>query len=93
MIGLGGIMTEIFDEKLLFILPVDSSRIKEKIASSKLARIFAKQRINISGLIAQAQKVVRLATENPGIKELDINPMIFYPDSSPVSVDVKVLFE
>lgn len=91
MVGLGGIMTELFDTKLLWLLPVTEEAIREKIAASLLGRALEKQKIDIEVLVSAAKKVANLSLSNPKIKELDINPIMLYPDRDAMIVDIKVL--
>lgn len=91
MCGLGGIMTEIFNEKELWLLPIDKKVIKLQLEGSKIAKVFKKQKIDLSLLVDEIFKLSVLASENKWIKELDINPMIFYSDKDPIAVDVKVV--
>jgi acetate---CoA ligase (ADP-forming) len=91
LFGLGGITAEIIAETMLWILPSSPDIIKEKISTSKISRILTKQKINLDSVVAELLKVSRLALENPDIKELDINPIIFYPDKKPVIVDFKII--
>jgi acetate---CoA ligase (ADP-forming) len=91
MCGLGGIMTEIFNEKELWLLPVDKNKIRTQLGSSRIARVFKKQNLDISLLVEEVYKLSILANENRWIKELDINPMIFYSNKDPMVVDVKVV--
>jgi len=91
VVGLGGITTEILNEKILFVGEITKEEISKKLKLSKLARILKKEKININNLVDQAEKLVRLGENNQEIKEIDINPMFFYPDDKPVIVDFKIL--
>ena len=91
VIGLGGITTEILDEKILFIGKVTETQIAEKLSKSKLIKILKKQKISEKSLIKQAKKLFDLGIANPDIKEVDINPMFFYANQKPVIVDFKIL--
>ncbi len=91
MCGIGGILTEIFDEKFLWILPVNKAEIKKDLKKSKLKRIFEKEELNFNSLVEEIEKVGKVGWQNNWIKELDINPMFFYKDSKkPLAVDIKV---
>lgn len=93
MIGLGGIFTEALNKKLLWMLPVRRKRIDEKLRNSVFGKVFSKQRINIAAVAGEAAKVAQLAVENPRIKELDINPIMLYPDRESMIVDFKIILE
>jgi acetate---CoA ligase (ADP-forming) len=91
MVGLGGIMTELFDTKLLWLLPVAEDMIRQKIETSLLGKVLKKQKIDIEVLVSATKKVANLSMSNLKIKELDINPIMLYPDHDPMIVDIKVL--
>ncbi len=93
LIGLGGIFTEILEEKLLFLMPVSKEVIEEKIRSSKIGEVLEKERLNISEVVDASFEVAQMAMENDNIAELDINPIMLYKDQSPVIVDIKILPE
>ncbi len=89
--GIGGILTEIFDEKLLWILPVSKAEIKKDLRKSKLGKIFQKEDLNLDSLVDEIDKVAKIGWQNSWLKELDINPMFFYQGSKkPLAVDIKV---
>ncbi|MEA2006887.1 MAG: acetate--CoA ligase family protein [Patescibacteria group bacterium] len=93
MIGLGGIFTEAFNKKLLWMLPTQRKKIDKKLRDSVFGKILTKQRININLVIGEASKVAQIAVENPRIKELDINPIMLYSDKEPMIVDFKIILE
>jgi len=89
--GIGGILTEIFDEKLLWILPVNKAQIKRDLKKSKISKIFDKEGLNLNSLIEELEKVAKIGWQNNWLKELDINPMFFYGNKKkPLAVDIKV---
>lgn len=91
MVGLGGIFTELFDTKLLWLLPVSEEIIRQKIENSLLGKVLKKQKIDVNLVVLEAQRVAKLSMRNPKIKELDINPIMLYPKAEPVVVDIKIL--
>jgi len=88
--GVGGILTEIIDEKILWILPVNKEEIKRDLKNSKIAKIFEKESLKLDQLAEEINKVGKMGWKNSWLKEFDINPMFFYPDKKPLAVDVKV---
>jgi len=90
MLGLGGTMTEIYREKILWLLPCAKKQVEEKLNGSILAKILQEKKIDVGVVIKQVLKVVKIAEENEWMRELDMNPMIFYSDRDPVTVDIKV---
>jgi acetyltransferase len=93
MVGAGGILTEILNEKIFCLVPASRKEIKAKIENSLLGKILKKQHLSADQLAQEAEKVSQLALENPDIKELDINPIMLYPDDKPKIVDLKVLLK
>ncbi|HOZ36872.1 MAG TPA: acetate--CoA ligase family protein [bacterium] len=93
MLALGGIATEIFNVKIFFSPLKEAGYYQEKIQDSVLGRLLAKQKINLISVVENIQRVATLAVENPDIKELDLNPIIFYPDQTPVVVDIKIVLK
>jgi acetyltransferase len=91
VIGLGGITTEILDEKILFIGEVTREEISRKLKVSKLARILKKEKIYLDSLVDQAERLFKLGEANLEIKEIDVNPMFFYDNQDPVIVDFKII--
>jgi len=87
--GLGGIFTEIIKEKNLWFAPVGRRKIEAELADSKIKKVLEKNKIRIDALIEEVGKLSQLAAENEWIKELDINPIIFYRDKRPIAVDIK----
>lgn len=93
MLALGGIATEIFNTKIFFSPLGAPKYFEEKIKNSPLGRLLAKQKIDLNLVIENLKRVSALALENPMIKELDLNPIIFYPDQPPIVVDIKIILE
>ncbi len=91
MCGLGGILTEIFNEKMIWFLPVSTEKIVRDLKNSKIGKVLEKQRIDIEQVAKEAERIALLGFENEWIKELDVNPIIFYKDKESISVDVKVI--
>jgi len=91
--GVGGILTEIIDEKLLWILPVTKKEIRRDIKTSKIGEIFKKEGLDLESLVNEVAKIGKIGWQNNWIKELDVNPMFFYSDGGrPLAVDIKVKF-
>jgi hypothetical protein len=61
------------------------------LTTSKLLKIFKKEKINETSLIEQAEKLFKLGQDNEQIKEVDVNPMFFYSEEEPVIVDFKII--
>lgn len=94
--GLGGIYTEVFKMVDFLVLPMSINEIKNKLIKSKIGYLFEKTRgqkpYDISRMAEILYGLSSLALEVDEIKELDINPLLFYRDKKEVAVDVKVIF-
>ncbi len=88
--GLGGIITEIIDEKIIWVGKIRKKDVKEKLENSKLGEIFKKMKIPLNDLVAQVIKLLKLGEQNPHLVEVDVNPMFFYPHQKPIIVDFKI---
>ena len=91
LVGPGGILTEFLGEKLLFF-PGKENEIVSTLEKSTLGKILIRKKIPLDSLAKEIDKLCQLAEENVWIKELDINPLLAYPDQEFVAVDFKVFF-
>ena len=91
MIGLGGIIAEIIDEKILLTGKINRQKIKNKLAKSRLGQILNKEGIDQTKLVEQAERLATLGRNEKQILEVDINPLFLYPDKEPVIVDFKII--
>ena len=80
MFGLGGIFVEIFKDVSFRVAPVDELSAKNMINETKSSAILKGARGNvvsdISAIVDAIQRLSKLATDCPQIKEMDINPLI-----------------
>jgi hypothetical protein len=70
---------------------VSEELVRKKLSESKLAKILKKEKISEEDLVEQALKLFELGEKNPDIKEVDVNPIFFYPDKESVIVDFKII--
>jgi len=91
MFGVGGVLTEALNDIVLKIAPLNNLDMEDMLAqlsSKKLLEAFrgeaAVDRDAIKKILGGLSD---LAIENPGIQEIDINPLIIQKDGSPVAVD------
>jgi acyl-CoA synthetase (NDP forming) len=91
MFGLGGVLTEALNDIVLKIAPLDDLDMEdmmESVSSKKLLNAFRGEAAVDRDAIKKILKGLSdLALENPGIQEIDINPLIIKKDGSPVAVD------
>ncbi len=92
--GMGGIYTEVFKKIDYFIPPMNRKEIEEKLLKSPLSFIFKETRGKIifeSGIMAEIiEKLMKLSSNVPEIKELDVNPFIIHSGKG-ISTDIKIL--
>ncbi len=94
MFGLGGIFVEIFKDVTFNIAPISNTEAIEMLENIKAVKLINGYRgsegVNKSMLSDVLQRVSKLVTENPEIKELDINPIFAYKDKV-CAVDARII--
>ncbi|OPY57551.1 MAG: succinyl-CoA synthetase subunit beta [Pelotomaculum sp. PtaU1.Bin035] len=94
--GAGGVFTEIFKDISLRIPPLSREEIIEMIEETKVSQILAgargAQKANIEVLINCLISLSQLVLANPSISEMDINPILAYPDRV-VALDARIALE
>ena len=92
--GAGGIYTEILDDVSLGIPPLTREETKEMISRTKISKILSGARgqkaADMEKLVDCLQNLAKLATENPQIREIDLNPLLAFPDRV-VAVDARII--
>ena len=82
-IGVGGILTEIISDVSIRLLPVDESTVRQMIAETRLAPLFAGARgsapADIGAFVAAVLRIAEVASTFPESSELDINPLTVLP--------------
>jgi len=93
MFGLGGIYVEVLKDVSFAICPVSDVRAKELIREIKgwpiLAGVRGQAGIDEAGLVDVIQRLSQLALDHPEIAELEINPLLAFPDGV-CAVDMRV---
>ena len=96
MTGLGGIYTELFRDTSFRIAPVTKKTAYDMLAELKSWKLLlgmrGKAMRDIDALADLIERVSVMMTENPQIKELDLNPVLVSSDSI-VIADAKVVME
>jgi acetyltransferase len=94
LFGLGGIMVEIFQDVSLRLLPLsrnDALAMIREIKGHKLISGFRGQPpVDEQALADCLLSVAQMAEANPEIMEIDLNPVLAYPDGI-VVVDVRII--
>jgi acyl-CoA synthetase (NDP forming) len=96
MFGLGGVWVELLKDVSFRIIPVDSFAAAEMIKEIKAYKLLGGFRgqkgVNIQALEDLLVKVSKFVEMNPRISEMDLNPVIAYPDGA-VAVDARIVVE
>ncbi|MBN1188445.1 MAG: acetate--CoA ligase family protein [Dehalococcoidales bacterium] len=96
MFGLGGIFVELLKDVSFRVTPVDRRDAGEMIEEIKGRKILTGFRgqpgVDLSALEDMLVKVSRFIETNPQITELDLNPVIAYPDGA-IAVDARINVE
>ncbi len=96
MFGLGGIFVELLKDVNFRVAPITPQDAKEMITQLKAYPLLNGYRgskpADIEALAAILCNVSRLAIENPQIKELDLNPIMAYPQGAK-TVDARIILE
>lgn len=96
MFGLGGVWVEVFNDVSLRIAPLDREDASEMVHELKAYKLFqgyrGQPKVDTGVLEDWLLKVSDLVIKNPGIKELDINPVFAYADGA-MAVDARISLE
>jgi acyl-CoA synthetase (NDP forming) len=94
MFGLGGIMIEVIQDVSFRLAPLNQSEALRQIMETKayqvLKGIRGTKACDIAAVAGLIVKVGNLLAETPQIQELDLNPVIAYPDGC-IAVDARII--
>ncbi len=94
MFGIGGIAVEIYQDVVFRLLPLDRGQVERMLDEIKAAPILKGYRgqpaVDREALINGILILSHIATERPDIAEIDVNPVIAYPDGI-LAVDARIL--
>ena len=89
-VGLGGVHADVIDDRATRIAPVSHTGAATMIGDTKVAAALADADIEVHALVDLIQTAALLASDHPGITELDLNPVIV-TSASAVVTDVKAV--
>ena len=96
MVGLGGILTEIFDDVAIRLAPLDAAAADAMLDELRGARLLRGVRgrpaVDRGALVAMLIALGRLGVERPDLLEVDLNPVIA-SESGALVVDALVVME
>jgi acyl-CoA synthetase (NDP forming) len=94
MFGLGGIMVELMKDVSFRLVPLKerdaNQMINEIKGRSLLEGIRGKPPVDKAALCQSILKVAEFVEQHPQVQELDLNPMIAYPDGA-IAVDARIV--
>jgi len=94
MFGLGGIMVELMKDVSFRLVPLKerdaTQMINEIKGRSLLEGIRGKPPVDKAALSQAILKVAEFVEQHPQVQELDLNPMIAYPDGA-IAVDARIV--
>ncbi len=95
MLGMGGIMTEVFDDTAFRMAPFGMAEAKDMAEELRFKAIFREFRgqkpVDMKSLCRAIIAVGQIGLELESVSELDINPMMVTSDGRIVAVDALVL--
>ena len=93
VVGLGGVLVEVFKDVVMRPAPIDAKTGREMLAELKGAALLRGVRgtrpADVDAFVELLVKLGQLADARPDIKEMDLNPVMLYPDGL-LAVDARV---
>ena len=94
--GLGGVFVEVFNDVSFRVVPIKERDAIDMISEIKGIKILqgvrGKKPVDFKALIDILMRTSRMLEENPGIKELDMNP-VFALANRAVAVDARIIVD
>lgn len=86
MIGIGGVLTEILDDVVFCRAPATHARVASALKNLRARRLLGGYRggppLDIDAIAGIAARLSAVVAANPRIAEVDLNPVIAYPDGA-----------
>ena len=79
MVGAGGVLAEVLDDRVFLPCPVPASVVREAIAGLRVGRVLAGHRgraYDVGALADAVSAASRLMAEHPDLGEMDLNPIL-----------------
>lgn len=94
MVGAGGVLVEILRSPVFFMAPVSPEKVLAELTKGVLGRLMGGERgrkpLDKSSLAQVVSSVSALLAEHPEISEVDLNPVVVYPDGVKI-LDARIL--
>ena len=92
-LGAGGVMAELLADTTSLLLPASDADITAALGRLKLAKLLSGWRgakgADLGAIVRAVQAVAAYACAEPGLQELDVNPLIATPERA-VAVDALI---
>ena len=96
MFGLGGIFVEVLEDVVFNLTPITDAEAMEMVdgikASALLSGVRGEKSVDKSALVNLIQRLSKLVTDFPQIKELDLNPVMAFENGA-VAVDARIVLK
>ena len=93
VVGLGGVLVEVFKDVVMRPAPIDVKTGREMVGELNCVALLKGARgippADLDAFVAMLVKLSELAHAHPDIREMDINPVMVYPDGL-MAVDARV---
>lgn len=97
MLGTGGVLTEIIEDTVFRVAPIDEIEAMDMIGELKsramLDAFRGQQPADLAAICRTLIAVGRIGLEMPVVAEIDINPLIITPEGGVVAVDALVVLD
>jgi acetyltransferase len=94
MFGLGGIFVEVMKDVVFALAPLSRPEARGMLRGIKgfplLEGVRGEPAVDLEALEGLLIRASRLVADFPSIVEMDLNPVLAYPDQAPAAVDVRV---
>ncbi len=94
VVGLGGVLVEVFKDSAFRLAPIDHREARKMLDELRGSAILHGARgakpIDFDAVAQLLVKLSEFAATNPAIKEMDLNPIVAYPDGIAV-LDARIL--
>ncbi|MBC7220691.1 acetate--CoA ligase family protein [Candidatus Bipolaricaulota bacterium] len=92
MFGLGGVLVEVLEDVAFALAPLSRGEVEELVRSIRgfplLEGARGRPSVHLPALVEVVERISHLAADFPQIQELDVNPLLCYPDRV-VAVDFR----
>lgn len=97
MFGIGGVLTEVFQDVVFRVAPLNSWDAQQMVGEIRNKKIMEPSRgqmvVNVEVLCQILMALGRIGLQCEDVRSIDINPLIVRPDGTPVAVDALVVLD